>query len=61
MKMHPLIFLKEDLPSYEKIQQNWIFQYLDEEEKKHYLQARIPKYLASSYENYKNEYIQKIL
>lgn len=24
-KMHPLIFLKQQFPAYEKIQQNWVF------------------------------------
>lgn len=29
-KMHPMIFLKQKFPAYEKIQNNWIFQMLDE-------------------------------
>jgi hypothetical protein len=28
--MHPMIFLKQKFPAYEKIQNNWIFQMLDE-------------------------------
>ena len=36
-KMHPLIFLKESLPSYVKIQNNWVFQFLTDREKKAYI------------------------
>ena len=50
--MHPLIFLKEELPSYIKIQNNWVFQFLTAQEKKNYLQTRQPKYLVPAKENY---------
>jgi len=33
-KMHPMIFMKENLPAYEKIQNNWLYQYLEEKTKK---------------------------
>jgi hypothetical protein len=51
-KMHPLIFLKESLPSYVKIQNNWVFQFLKEQEKKDYLQQRKPQYMKPTVENY---------
>jgi len=51
-KMHPLIFLKENLPSYVKIQNNWVFQFLKEQEKKDYLQQRKPQYMKPTVENY---------
>jgi hypothetical protein len=36
--MHPLIFLKEEvLENYVKVQNNWIYQFLSEKEKKQYL------------------------
>lgn len=58
-KMHPLIFLKEQLPSYIKIQNNWVFQFLTETEKKDYLQQRKPQYVYPKKENY-DEYIDSI-
>jgi len=51
-KMHPLIFLKENLPSYVKIQNNWVFQFLKEQEKKDFLQQRKPQYMKPTVENY---------
>ena len=36
-KMHPMIFLKQELPAYVKIQSNWIYQMLDESTKKQFL------------------------
>jgi hypothetical protein len=58
-KMHPLIFLKERLPAYIKIQNNWIFQYLSEQEKKDYLQSRKPIYLTPIKANY-TKYMDEI-
>jgi hypothetical protein len=29
-----MIFMKENLPAYEKIQNNWLYQYLDDKTKK---------------------------
>lgn len=52
-KMHPLIFLKEEvLDNYVKVQNNWIFQFLTDKEKKQYLQSRKPKYLEANPANY---------
>lgn len=49
-KMHPLIFMKEQLESYVKIQNNWVFQFLDETDKKDYIQCRKPHYLRPNKE-----------
>jgi hypothetical protein len=57
--MHPLIFLNEELPSYEKIQYNWVFQALTPKEKKEFLQNRIPNWMKPSLENYE-VYLKKI-
>ena len=52
--MHPLIFLKEEvLDNYVKIQNNWIFQFLSEKQKKQYLQCRKPKYMPPTFDSYK--------
>jgi hypothetical protein len=59
-KMHPLIFLKEELPAYIKIQNNWVFQFLSAKEKKDYLQTRKPQYLAPAKANYDN-YMESIV
>jgi len=57
--MHPLIFLHEKRPAYEKIQANWVFQCLPAEKKKEFLQNRMPKYLEPSEKNYL-KYLQEI-
>ena len=51
-KMHPLIFNKQDIAPYEKIQNDWIFQYLDGQHKRDYIQSRQPKHLLPSKVNY---------
>lgn len=59
--MHPLIFLKEEvLDNYVKVQNNWIYQFLSEKEKKQYLQTRKPKYMEESKDNY-DKYLQMII
>ena len=59
--MHPLIFLKEEvLDNYVKVQNNWIYQFLSEKEKKQYLQTRKPKYMEPSIKNY-DKYLQEII
>lgn len=57
--MHPLIFLKEQLPAYVKIQNNWIFQFLTEQEKKDYIQQRRPIYMPPTVHGY-HEYLDSI-
>jgi len=52
-KMHPLIFLKEQLPAYVKIQNNWVFQFLSAREKQDYLQTRKPVHMQPLRANYK--------
>ena len=48
-KMHPLIFLKEEvLDNYVKVQNNWVFQFLSEQSKKDYLQCRKPQHMKAS-------------
>lgn len=45
-KMHPLIFLKEEvLENYVKVQNNWVYQFLSEQSKKDYLQCRKPEHV----------------
>ena len=58
--MHPMIFMKENLPAYEKIQNNWLYQYLDEKKKKQILQMRHPKYIPPGKENY-IDYVDEII
>jgi hypothetical protein len=50
--VHPLVYQTEKEPAFEKIQNNWVFQCLDIETKKDYLQNRKPVYETPSVANY---------
>ena len=52
--VHPLVYQTEKEPAFEKIQNNWVFQCLDAEFKKNYLQNRKPSYVTPSVKNYDN-------
>lgn len=58
-KMHPLIFNRQEYLPYEKIQQDWVFQYLTDEEKRQYIQCRQPKHLNPGDDQYK-KYLTEI-